>query len=161
MAQQQVPVDPRIEYSATVIQSAEDRLRWKTRFFLALVIVSQPLGNLSLTLGMKHRVLDSPLDYLGAIFSPRVALGIVLLIVWLLSRMTLLSWADLSYVLPITSVGYIITTVMARLVLHEQVSMTRWSGTLLIVTGTALVGMTNANTSKPPDGTPRRTGERP
>ncbi len=87
-----------------------------------------------------------------AIFSPHVALGIVLLIVWLLSRMTLLSWADLSYVLPITSVGYIVTTVMARLVLHEQISMTRWSGTLLIVTGTALVGMTNANTSKPSGG---------
>jgi drug/metabolite transporter (DMT)-like permease len=123
-----------------------ERLRWKTRFFLALVIVSQPLGNLSLTLGMKHRALGSPLDYLAAIFSPHVALGIVLLIVWLLSRMTLLSWADLSYVLPITSVGYIITTVIARFVLNEQISVTRWSGTLLIVAGTALVGMTNANT---------------
>ena len=125
---------------------AADRLRWKTRFFLALVIVSQPLGNLSLTLGMKHRVLDSPLDYLFAIFSPHVALGICLLIVWLLSRMMLLSWADLSYVLPITSVGYIITTIIARFVLNEQISLTRWSGTLLIVTGTALVGMTNAST---------------
>jgi uncharacterized membrane protein len=125
---------------------AHERLRWKTRFFLALVIVSQPLGNLSLTLGMKHRALDSPLDYLVAIFSPRVTLGILLLIVWLLSRMALLSWADLSYVLPITSVGYIITTVIARVVLNEQISPTRWSGTLLIVAGTALVGMTNANT---------------
>jgi uncharacterized membrane protein len=126
--------------------SADERLRWKTRFFLALVIVSQPLGNLSLTLGMKHRALDSPLDYLAAIFSPRVSLGIMLLIVWLLSRMALLSWADLSYVLPITSVGYIITTVIARFVLNEQISLTRWSGTLLIVAGTALVGMTNAST---------------
>jgi drug/metabolite transporter (DMT)-like permease len=134
-------------HAASVAASSEDRLRWKTRFFLALVIVSQPLGNLSLTLGMKHRALDSPLDYLVAIFSPHVALGIVLLIVWLLSRMALLSWADLSYVLPITSVGYIITTVIARTVLHEQISVTRWSGTLLIVAGTALVGMTNANTA--------------
>jgi uncharacterized membrane protein len=127
-------------------RDADERLRWKTRFFLALVIVSQPLGNLSLTLGMKHRALDSPLDYVVAIFSPRVTLGIMLLIVWLLSRMALLSWADLSYVLPITSVGYIITTVIARFVLNEQISLTRWSGTLLIVAGTALVGMTNART---------------
>jgi drug/metabolite transporter (DMT)-like permease len=128
------------------VEDSGERLRWKTRFFLALVIVSQPLGNLNLTLGMKHRALDSPLDYLAAIFSPHVALGIGLLIVWLLSRMALLSWADLSYVLPITSVGYIITTVIARFVLNEQISLTRWSGTLLIVAGTALVGMTNANT---------------
>ena len=132
-----------LDFGAT---DAEQRLRWKTRFFLALVILSQPLGNLNLTLGMKHRALDAPLDYIAAIFSPQVALGIVLLIVWLLSRMALLSWADLSYVLPITSVGYIITTVIAHFVLKEQISLTRWSGTLLIVTGTALVGMTNART---------------
>ena len=138
--------------------SSEERLRWKTRFFLALVITSQPLGNLSLTLGMKHRALDSPLDYLGAIFSPQVALGIVLLIVWLLSRMTLLSWADLSYVLPITSVGYIITTAIAQVVLHEQISPLRWSGTLLIVAGTALVGMTNANTNTVNSGTAGQNG---
>lgn len=138
-------ISPELDITAG---GAEERLRWKTRFFLALVIVSQPLGNLSLTLGMKHRALDSPLDYLFAIFSPHVALGIVLLIVWLLSRMMLLSWADLSYVLPITSVGYIITTVIARFVLNEQISLTRWSGTILIVAGTALVGMTNANTRR-------------
>jgi drug/metabolite transporter (DMT)-like permease len=124
-----------------------ESLRWKTRLFLALVIVSQPTGNLLLTLGMKHRVLVSPLDYLDAIFSPYVALGIMLLIVWLLSRMALLSWADLSYVLPLTAVGYIITACIGRLVLNEHVSTTRWSGTLLIVAGTALVGLTESRTS--------------
>jgi drug/metabolite transporter (DMT)-like permease len=129
----------------------DERLRWKTRFFLALVIVSQPLGNLFLTLGMKHRELGSPWDYLTAMFTPQVALGIVLLIVWLLSRMALLSWADLSYVLPLTAVGYIITAVIGRVVLNEQISLARWSGTLLIVAGTALVGMTDART----DGDPR------
>ena len=108
----------------------DERLQWKTRIFLALVIVSQPLGNLFLTLGMKHRVLGSPWDYLAAIFSPHVALGIVLLIVWLLSRMALLSWADLSYVLPLTAIGYIITAIIGRVVLDEQISLARWSGTL-------------------------------
>jgi drug/metabolite transporter (DMT)-like permease len=125
----------------------DERLRWKTRVFLALVIISQPLGNLFLTLGMKHRVLGSPWDYLLAMFTPQVALGIVLLIVWLLSRMALLSWADLSYVLPLTAVGYIITAIFGRVVLDEQISLARWSGTLLIVAGTALVGMTDPHTS--------------
>lgn len=129
----------------------DERLRWKTRLFLALVIICQPLGNLSLTLGMKHRALESPLDYLTAIFSPYVALGIVLLIVWLLSRMALLSWADLSYVLPLTAIGYIFTAAIGRFVLKEQISMSRWSGTLLIVAGTALVGMTDSRTSPEPE----------
>ena len=126
---------------------SDQRLRWKTRLFLALVIVCQPLGNLSLTIGMKHRALDSPLDYLAAIFTPYVAVGIALLIVWLLSRMALLSWADLSYVLPLTAIGYIITAVVGRVVLNEQISASRWSGTVLIVAGTALVGMTDSRTS--------------
>jgi len=125
----------------------DERLRWKTRLFLTLVIVSQPLGNLSLTVGMKHRALESPIDYLAAIFSPYVAMGIALLIVWLLSRMALLSWADLSYVLPLTAVGYIITAAIGRWVLNEQISTARWSGTLLIVAGTALVGMTDERTT--------------
>ena len=118
------------------------RLRRKTGLFLILVIFSQPFGNLLLTMGMKHRVLASPWDYLDAIFSRYVAMGIVLLIVWLLSRMALLSWADLSYVLPLTAVGYIVTALIGRFLLHETVSVTRWSGTLLIVAGTSLVGMT-------------------
>ena len=76
-----------------------------------------------------------------------MAVGIALLIVWLLSRMALLSWADLSYVLPLTAIGYIITAVMGRVVLNEQISASRWSGTVLIVAGTALVGMTDSRTS--------------
>ena len=123
------------------------RLRWKTRLFLAIVILSQPFGNLSLTVGMKHRNLASPLDYLTAIFTPYVALGIVLLIVWLLARMALLSWADLSYVLPVTALGYIATAVIGRYILLERISPLRWSGTLLIVAGTSLVGMTKPRTS--------------
>jgi len=127
--------------------SSSESLRWKTRLFLALVITSQPTGNLLLTLGMKHRTLASPFDYINAIFSPYVAMGIVLLILWLLSRMALLSWADLSYVLPLTAIGYIITACIGRLVLNEHISASRWSGTLLIVAGTALVGLTESRTT--------------
>lgn len=126
-------------------------MRWKTRLFLALVIVSQPLGNLALTVGMRqHPVLNTPWDYVAAIFTPYVALGIALLIVWLLSRMALLSWADLSYVLPLTAAGYIITAAIGRFVLNEQISLSRWSGTVLIVAGTALVGMTDSRTTLEP-----------
>ncbi|MBV8845211.1 MAG: EamA family transporter [Bryobacterales bacterium] len=123
------------------------RLRWKTRVFLLLVILSQPLGNLLLTLGMKHRDLSSPLKYIEAIFTPYVVTGIVLLMVWFLSRIALLSWADLSYVLPLTAVGYIMTAMIGRFILNEQISWKRWFGTLLIVAGTLVVSMTAARTS--------------
>jgi uncharacterized membrane protein len=66
--------------------------------------------------------------------------GIALLILWLLSRMALLSWADLSYVLPVTSLGYVASAIIGRFFLNEQITPTRWMGTALIVAGTILVG---------------------
>jgi drug/metabolite transporter (DMT)-like permease len=125
----------------------DSRLRWKTRLFLTLVVVSQPLGNLALDVGMKHRQLDTAMAYISAIFSPYVSLGILLLMVWMLARLALLSWADLSYVLPLTASGYVFTACLGQFLLHEHVSLTRWSGTLLIVAGTVVVGMTNEHTS--------------
>ena len=83
--------------------------------------------------------LDTPLEYITVLFHPWVALGVLLLIVWLMSRMALLSWADLSYVLPVTSVGYVLVAIVGKVLLNEQISMKRWSGIGLIVAGVALV----------------------
>ena len=123
------------------------RLQWKTRIFAVIVILSNALGNFSLAWGMRHRTTLSVLDYLAAIFSPWVMLGISLLILWLLSRMALLSWADLSYVLPITSSGYILQAMIGRFFFGEQVSAARWAGTLLIIAGVVLVGVTSPRTT--------------
>jgi drug/metabolite transporter (DMT)-like permease len=119
------------------------RLEWKTRLFAAIVIVSNTLGNFFIARGMRGLAVpaDSPLHMLLAIFTPWVALGIALLILWLLSRMVLLSWADLSYVLPVTSLGYVANALMGHFFLGEHITLSRWSGTLLIVAGTVLVGM--------------------
>ena len=128
------------------------RLRWKTRAFAAIVILSNVLGNLFLTWGMRHGVEEitaSPLSFLRAIFNPWVSLGICLLILWLISRMFLLSWADLSYVLPVTALGYVLTAVLSRIFLGETVTPARWAGTLLIMAGVVLVGLGNPQTEKP------------
>ena len=130
------------------------RLQWKTRLFAAIVILSNTLGNFFIARGMRGLAVpaDSALHMLQAIFTPWVALGIALLILWLLSRMVLLSWADLSYVLPVTSLGYVANALMGHFFLGEHITMARWSGTLLIVAGTVLVGMgshTQAQREKP------------
>ncbi len=89
----------------------------------------------------------SPLPYVQALFNPWVAVGVSLLIVWLLSHMALLSWADLSYVLPVTSIAYVLAAVVGRLFLHEQVSFVRWAGISLIMLGVILVGRTSPRTT--------------
>lgn len=91
----------------------------------------------------------SPIPYIRALFNPWVALGATLLILWLLSHMAMLSWADLSYVLPVTSIAYALVAVVGRVFLHEHVSLARWVGIMLIVVGVALVGQTAPRTTLP------------
>jgi drug/metabolite transporter (DMT)-like permease len=116
---------------------------------LFLTVVLRPFGNLSMAWGMRHfgpALGANPLLYAEALFHPYVALGIGLLIVSLLTRMALLSVADLSFVLPLTAMGYIVSTVLGKFVLDEQVSLGHWAGTLLVFAGVALVSSTSLRT---------------
>ena len=122
----------------------------KTKLLTAFVVLTNVFGNFSMSWGMKHQTIDlgiAPGAYIRVIFTPWVLLGTALLILWLLSRMTLLGWADLSYVLPVTAVGYVGSTVLGRVFFGEQVTWQRWLGTLFIVAGTVFVGLTAANTT--------------
>jgi uncharacterized membrane protein len=117
----------------------------ETLALLLLVIFLKPFSNLFLAWGMKGmpaEVSMNPLFYVKAMFEPLVALGILMQAFWLLFRMKLLSVADLSFVLPVTAVGYVLTTLLGRIFLHEQVSTRRWIAVLLIFLGTAVVGGT-------------------
>jgi drug/metabolite transporter (DMT)-like permease len=121
-------------------------LRLKTSVFTALVILTSLCGNFSLSWGMHQfgrQQSLSPLAYARAVLNPWVALGIALLIVWLFSHMTLLSWADLSYVVPVTSLSYVLAAFAGKLFLHEIISFWRWGGILSITLGVALVARTS------------------
>jgi len=121
------------------------RLRLKTHFFTVLVVASGVSGNLFLSWGMRQfgRLISlSPLAYVRAVFNPWVVMGISLLLVWLFAQMALLSWADLSYVLPVTSIGYVLSAVAGKLFMHEKTSGWRWAGIALIVAGVLLVART-------------------
>lgn len=115
-------------------------MRPATLLLTAVVVVANVAGNFALGWGMKHA--PSSATPISALLEPFVMIGIVLLIVWTLLRIKLLELADLSYVLPITAVGYVLNAVMGALFLHEQVSAQRWAGTLLIVAGAALTATT-------------------
>jgi len=74
-----------------------------------------------------------------AVTNPWVAAGIVLLLAFFASYTNALSWADLTYVLPATSLGYVLLALVARFALHEQVSPLRWMGIALISGGVGFV----------------------
>jgi drug/metabolite transporter (DMT)-like permease len=117
---------------------------------LVMVLLLRPFGNLSLAWGMRHfsqALAINPFIYLRAMLNPYVALGIVMLAGALLTRMALLSLADLSFVLPLTATGYILSTLLGKFFLREDVSTGRWLGTLLIFAGTAIVASTSQRTT--------------
>src|SRR5690242_1218613 len=92
------------------------RLRLKTWLCATVVVLSNVFGNFFLKRGMPAE-LAGPLQYITVLFRPSVTAGVLLLILWMLSRMALLSWADLSYVLPVTSIGYALVAVVGRVLL--------------------------------------------
>src|SRR5208282_4703256 len=127
------------------------RVALKTKLLTVFVVLTNVLGNFFLSWGMRHQAADlglSPWAYIRLIFSPWALLGTTLLILWLLSRMTLLGWADLSYVLPMTSIGYVMSAVLGKVFFGEQVTWQRWLGTVFIVAGIIFVGLTSANTTR-------------
>jgi drug/metabolite transporter (DMT)-like permease len=134
----------------SVPRSISERETFRTYRLLILTLLLRPVGNLSLAWGMKHfaKVLSiNPLPYVQAMLSPFVALGIITLILAQLTRMALLSVADLSFVLPATASGYIFSAMLGHFFLSEHISSAQWSGTLLIVAGIALVGTTPAKSN--------------
>ena len=114
------------------------------RKYLVLAGVSAfaALGDSLLSYGMKqvgNVSLEHVASLLLAITNPWVALGILLLLVFFACYMTALSWADLTYVLPASSLGYVLLALIARFVLHEHVSVTRWLGIALVSSGVGFV----------------------
>ena len=128
----------------------------KTRICLLVIVVANAVGNVLLRYGMRQVgsiAAWSPLELVASSIragaNPFVAAGVGFLVIFFLAHMIVLSWADLSYVLPMTSVGYILVTLLSWWLLGENVQPLRWAGTLVIVAGVALVARTPAATTAP------------
>ncbi len=127
----------------------------KTLVVLFVAICAQTLGDVCLTKGMRSvgevNTLDpAELFHIGVqVFStPYVWLGILILSIFFGLYLVALSWADLSFVLPVTAFGYVMNAVMAWQLLGERVSPARWLGTLVICFGVAVVAKTEQRTTK-------------
>lgn len=117
---------------------------------LAAIVVCSTLGDFFLKIGMNQMgdvsLLQDPLVLVRALLNPWVAIGTVVLIGFFVSFTIALSWADLSYVMPSTALGYVLTTILSSLVLHEHVSMYRWAGVVLISIAVGFVTQGKART---------------
>jgi drug/metabolite transporter (DMT)-like permease len=121
---------------------ALNQVNFRKYLVLAGVTVFAAAGDSMLSHGMKQVGSISVHHLQGVIFAvlnPWVAVGILLLLAFFATYMTALSWADLTYVLPATSLGYVLLALVARFVLHEHVSPLRWLGIALITGGVGFI----------------------
>src|SRR5436309_2019807 len=105
--------------------------------------MSNVLGNFALSQGMRQfgsSVSVSVLSLVGVLSNLWIASGICLLAIWMISQLSLLSWADLSYVLPLTAASYVLTAVLGAVALGEYVSTAHWVGIGMIFMGVMVVG---------------------
>ena len=109
---------------------------------LGVVALAAAFGDTFLAIGMKHLgpvSLTHPGELLTALRTPWVLSGVLVLLVWTGCYLTALSWADLTFVLPATSLAYVAVAFLSRFWLHEQISLARWAGIGLITAGVGFV----------------------
>lgn len=129
--------------------------RGKTFALLALMVTFGSVGDVLLSQGMKQLggLQSWAPEYAIAFFARAldnrtVWLAITLLILFLVSYMLVLSWADFSYVSPASAVGYVLVALMGYFFLGEHVPTTRWIGVALICLGVIVVGGTYPSTTQ-------------
>jgi uncharacterized membrane protein len=131
----------------------ERKLRMKTLVMVFVMVVCATTGDSLLKRGMTG-VGPVSLTQAGLIQAFRLAMSsgtiwfaILFLCGFMLSNMTVLSWADYSYVMPASAMGYAAVTFVGMAMLGETVSSRRWMGVALICAGVFLVGQTKPRTS--------------
>jgi len=124
-----------------------------TALMVLLVVFSNAAGDVFLTRGMKQVGDVSALSRLEILRTiKRIAgnlnfiLGVACLAVSFFSFLAVLSWANLSFVVPATAIVYVVTVLGAKFFLGEQIDRMRWAGTLLVCFGVALICLPDDHT---------------
>ncbi len=120
----------------------------KTFVVLLFATLSAAVGETLLSYAMKRNGQVDLTEFsqlLNMIFSvvrnPHIFIGVVLLGIFFFLYLAALSWADLSFVLPLTALSYIFVALLAKFFLKEDVSWYRWAGTVVIIIGITLVAL--------------------
>lgn len=134
---------------------SERNLRIKTLTMVMALVICANIGDLTLKRGMTE-IGAVELSAAGlaralplTVANPKIWIGIFFLVGFMVSYMTVLSWADYSYVMPIGAFGYALLTLFAVVFLHEEVSLRRWIGVIVVCIGVLLVGQTKPSTTQP------------
>jgi drug/metabolite transporter (DMT)-like permease len=121
----------------------------KTFLLVLVAVILGGAGHVMLSKGMKPvgDLTEAPSGRLGgmvarALSNQWVIVGVALQAVFFFVYVTLLSRAEVSQLLPMTALDYIVVALLAQWALGEVVTPARWAGIGLITFGVYLVSRT-------------------
>jgi drug/metabolite transporter (DMT)-like permease len=113
---------------------------------LAIIVFVGTGGELSVTRAMKDigEVHDfSPRNLLRVLVQAFSAgwmwFGVLLMAIAFFALLAMLSWENVSFVIPVTALSYVAGALGGKFLLGERVTPMRWLGVLLVCLGVALV----------------------
>jgi drug/metabolite transporter (DMT)-like permease len=115
-------------------------------FFLSIVVFAGTGGEMLVAHAMKQIARRRPVTrpaivhLLGHAVRPGVMwLGLALQAVAFFALLALLSWADVSFVVPATALNYVVGAAGSALFLRERVNRVRWAGVCLVCLGVGVM----------------------
>jgi drug/metabolite transporter (DMT)-like permease len=117
----------------------------RTAVLLGILVIAGTAGDLALARAMKRvgHVQLSPSSLIRAVADGLrqvwMWIGLTLHAAAFASFLMLLSWADVSVVVPASALSYVTGVAGAKLFLRERIDGDRWAGALFIALGVALV----------------------
>ncbi|HEY3067005.1 MAG TPA: EamA family transporter [Methylomirabilota bacterium] len=121
----------------------------KTLVVVLFAVILGGTGHVLLSKAMRPvgDLTEAPADRLGgmvrrALSNPWLIIGVALQASFFFIYLMLLSRADVSLVLPLTAMDYIVVGILAQYLLGETLTPIRWAGIGFIVVGVGLVSRT-------------------
>ncbi len=134
-----------------------------TKLILVLLValVLEAVGVVFLSAGLKQigEVREINLGEIGRLMrngvtNRNILLGVLLETIFFIFLLVLLKQNDVSLIWPLTSLGFVLTAFSAKFFLHEEVSVARWGGVILIVIGAGLVSWSEKHKERRPNAPP-------
>lgn len=128
----------------------------KTIVIMLLAVTAGTIGDILLAKGMKQLGDLSTMNLRGimevtfrAMTEWKIVVGTAMLALFFFLWLAVLSWEDLSVALPMQALNYVLVAVLAKYLLHEEVSPLRWGGIALVCVGVILITKSSTADKKP------------
>lgn len=129
----------------------------KTIIIMILAVTAGTVGDILLAKGMKELGDLSAMNLRGiievairAMTTWKIIVGTAMLALFFFLWLAVLSWEDLSVALPMQALNYVLVAVLAKYILHEQISPLRWAGIFLVCVGVIMITKSSTVEKKQP-----------